>query len=881
MVDDSNLRACESYKKCGDYRNAADILYKNEKYRECIAVMKEYEKERSVSRKRLQPPRSTLSIERIVKEAADMCVKRKEMSLLKEYLSELPVEKQLDYVKKKPGCEEIALEILIEYGRAEEAAEIYMRKGKFLKAASCSKVDAFKGVCFLEQARLIYSKAANKDGDISENVKESVLHYLNKSVLHLENDVADLADCHLMTGVITGSLQDLKYAADIYSKCGNYVGALLCQKHLWEKGEIASDVIVESLSKMLLLIERRSSDKIKMLQVYFGIEKAASNDGDFLFKINDSKSQLHLEWLLCSDAHIRELWRHFENQYEEEGNFCIISATFPIANSIVDQLMDIYETELQGNALCLQFFQGVMHNNCQLQHGFPSYKTVQSRCNAYSAILQIHGLLRKRMTEILKHNKLREHVKEFEALTRFNEGIMLKTCHSFYMDLIFFTQYLSRDQCSGMHLVKSLPEMQIVKDQIQWCIEKMWRDAGDKKRFSDTDLFLEIFTMSSYAGIRFVQYEVDNIREEIKQRYRYLNLPPINEIALLNTREFRYETFHTIFMDSRLWMHDAGALIEFLHVLLRRGLRLVLRKDVPLPSVTNSLLLLEYSISLCLISLSRTNRNADINLPEFYIEGIQFWSGSYESSFKSNYSALANVQYVSLYNGNNLVKSLMIFILDLLSSKSYRRFDLFHQCLNDTNCLQRDPIYRANAERFLILVLVLLSNHRLYSDDPSSARPLVMQLRKYDSMKRQAPGFILNALNSAARINSPKDAVKVMERLLMQSNRMLVTCNWRTIRKAYMPVVEKDEKPKRVVKFQTEEKPPRFATKEPTIVQHEEDDSLVLQEKESEDSNPQPKSDLGAQDEDDNYFLQESEGLIYFIHSSYLIRKFIHAIDRQ
>ena len=880
MIDDSTLRACESYKKCGDYRNAADILYKSEKYRECISVMKEYERERSVSRKRLQPPRSTLSIERIVKEAADMCVKRKDMSLLKEYLSELLVEKQLDYVKKKPGCEDIALEILIDNGRAEEAAEIYMRKGKFLLAASCSELYATKGTCFLEQSRLIYCKAVNDDEGISEEVKESVLHYLSKSLLYLKNDSSDLADCRLMIGVITDSLQDLKYAADIYSKCGNYVGALLCQKHLWERGEVASDVIVESLSKMLLLIGRSSSN-MKMLQAYFGIEKAASTDGDQYFRINKAKSQLHLGWLSCSDAHIRELRRHFENQYEEEGNFCIISATFPIADSIVDRLMGIYETELQSNAICLRYFQGVVHSNCELQHSFPSYKTIQSQCNGYCAILQMHGLLRERMAAVLKHDELREHVKGFASLTRFSEKIMLETCHSFYMNLIFFTQYLSRNQCSGMHLVKSLPEMQIVKNQIQWCIQKMWREAGDKKRFSDTDLFLEIFTMSSYAGIRFIQYEVDNIRVEIKQRYRYLNLPPMNEFALLNKREFRYETFHTMFMDSRLWMHGEGALIEFLHVLLRRGLGVVLRKDVPLPSVINSLMLLEYCVSLCLISLSRTNKDADINLPEFYVEGIQFWSGSYELSFKSKYSALANIQYVSFHSGNNMVKNLMIHILDLLSGKKFSRFDLFHQCFNDTICLQRDPSYRANAERFLILVLVVLSNHRLYSDDPSSARPIVMQLRKYASIDRQAPGFILGALESAARINSPKDAVKVLERLLMQSDRLLVTWNWRTIRKSYLPVVEKDEKPRRVLKLQTEEKPPRFAIKEPTIVQHEVDDNLVHQENESEDSNPQPKSDLSAQDEDDNYFLQESEGLIYFIHSSYLIRKFVCTIDQQ
>ena len=854
------MRSCESYKKCGDYRNAVDLLFKNKKYRECIMVMKEYEEERKAPRRKLQPPRSTLSIERIVKEAADTCIRKNEMSLLKGYLSELPFDKQLDYVKKKPGCEEIALEILTDNGRAEEAAEIYMRKKKFLKAASCSKVEATKGVCFLEQARLIHSTAANDDEGISEKDKDSVLHYLQEAVQCLKNDPVNLADCHLMTGFITDNLQDLQCATELYTKCGNYVGALICQKHLWERGELASDIIVESLSKMLYLIGRKSSEKMKMLQVYFGIEKVALNDGDLHFRVNDTKLRLHFSWMLCQKSQHKDLQKHFESQNEKEGNLCIISATFPIANAIVDKLMDLYERELQSNAICFHFLQRVPHQDCQLKHGFPNFNTIQGRCNAYSAILQMHGLLRERMAAILKHDKLREHVKEFKSLTRFNEKIMVETCHSFYMDLMCFTQYLSKDQCSGMHLAKSLPAMHFVKDQIMWCIEKMWKDAGDERRYSDMNLFLEVFTMSSYAGVRFVQYEVDNIRKEIKQRYIHQELPPKWEMALFNSRESIYETFHTLFMDSREWMHDEGDLIEFLHVLLRRGFALVLRNDVPLPTVTNSLMLLELCLSLCLISLCHTNQNAEIYIPEYYLEGIEFWSGSYGSCFKSKYTAFDSIQYVSSSKGSSLAKSLALFILKLVSRQKFRRLDLFGQAFGNTESLQGDPKYRANAERFLIFVLVLLSNHRLYSEDSSSAKPIISQLRKYDRKKRQAPGFILDALNSASRINAPEDPITVVNMILQQSKRALLRLNWEVVCKRYIPEVADEEKAKTETSPHNEEKIPNMDSKIPVVVHRPQDGVMVLSEDDA--INSKHNSTAVDQNESRNYFHQSSKGLI-------------------
>ena len=832
--------------------------------------MKEYEEEREASIRSLQPPRSTLSIEGIVKMVVSAFIKRKDMSLVKEYVSELPIDNQLDYLRKKPGCEDIALEILIENGRAEEAAEIYMRKGQFLKAASCSNVDVTKGICFLEQARLIYSATVDDDQSTAENSMQSVIGYLNMAAPCLGDNPENLADCYFMIGMINKNQQLVKYAADEFAKCGNYVGVLLCNMNLWDVGDIASDVIVESLAKMLHFVGWKSGDKMKMLQAYFGIEKVVGSDGEVYFRINETKRKQRFQQLAYSNTHLCDLQRPFSSheEEEEECNRSILNAALSIADEIVRKLMDLYQKKLRNNAICLEFLQGIAHNDCQLEHSCPTLKTIQDRCNVYCAILQMHGLLRERMAPILKDSKVKEQTKGFVSLVCYRDEEMVETCHSFYQNLTYFTQYLCNNQCSGMHLVRSIPDMSFLKEQILWCVQKMWKQAGDEGKFSNMNLFFEVFILSTYAGVRFVQYEVDNIREEIKHRYNVGNLVPKNEIASFDKLEDRYKTFHTMFMDSKAWMHDEGCLIESMHVLLRRSLALVLRKDVPLPSLTHSLILLEFCLSLCLISLSRTNRDFEIHVPEFYIEGIHFWSGCYQSCFNTKYSAFDNIDYVAFMKGNSMVKSLIIFMLELVSGEKCEKYDLFHQAFGDIDLLQDDLRHRADAERFLILVLVLLGNHRLYSDNSSSASPIILKLRKFARMERQAPGFILQALDSASRVSSPEDALIVATKILRQSDRVLLTSNWSNISKRYLTKIAPEERPRTVQMPPKEEKAPRINAEQPTFIQHSIYDVIILEESYDNEGTSvglNLESSPLSQDEGYNYFLQDSEGWLLLL----------------
>ena len=836
--------------------------------------MKEFGQLRRFSHRRFQPPRSTLNIEGIVKEAADICVKRRDFTLLKEYMGELAIEKRLDYLRKKPGCEDVALEILIEIGRAEEAAEMYMRKGNYLKAASCTKVEVTKGICFLEQARMLSIEEAAGPVQSSDH---PALHYVLQAIPCLQNDAGNLADCYYMMWVVTGAVQWVNHAVKEFTKCGNYVGLLLSNNILWNQGVLTSDVIVESLAKMLHQIGRRSAETVKMLQVYFGIEKETTKDGDVFFRINVAKLRLHFEWLGCGDIPWTDVRRHFDNHEEEEGNCCILSTALPIADKIVQKLRDVYNTELEKTEICYQFLQIVPHENCRLRHVFPNADTIQDRCNAYFAVMQMHGLLRERMAPIMKEKRLAARARWFESLTGNSDAIMIDTCHSFYHEVIGFTRYLNTKDCRGVQLASSLPEMTFVKNQITWCITKIWEAAGEYGRYSDVNLFLEVFTLSAYAGQHFFQIEVDNIRQEIKERYKSLKEPPKYELGLYNKREFRFETFHTMFMDSKQWLHDEGCLIESIHVLLRRGLFMVLRKDVPLPSLAHSVTLIEFCLSLCLVSLSRTNRNFEIYMPEFYMESIQFWSGSYQSFFNGKYSALESIDYVAFIRGNSMVKSLMVVIVELVSATKFRNFNLFQEAFANTDLLKQDASHRATSERFLILVLVILSNHRLFSDNPLSARPLINQLRKYASMNRQAPGFLLGALISASRVNTPEDAMTVVGKILKQSGRDLSKWTWKTLHNDYFTTrIAEEEKPKVIPKPQREEKEVLHSKAEvkPTVLQRPKDDKMPLQESREADNSFDTDIDLNADahDEKNNYFGGGLEGE-YFLRFLYSFSK--------
>lgn len=815
-------------------------------------MMKLYEKKRLVSTGRLQPPRSTLSIEAIVKEAADGCVRKRNFSLLKEYLSELPMEAQLDYLRKKPGCEDMALEVLIQAGREEEAAEIYMHKENYLKAASCSKVDRTKGVCYLEHARLMWSNE-----DTMAEKEDSIVQFLEQAIPYLKEDPANLADCFFMLGHFKKNLQYMIDAKDQFEQCNNFVGALLCCNRLWQEGELTSDIIVAYVAKTLRQLGLKSSQTMKQLQFFFGIEKVLMNNADVFFRINKAKLRLHSDWLKCSNS---KLQKYFQKNEEEDGNYCILGAAFPIADEIIKALMQTYKEQLDNTAVCYDFLQQVPHQYCKLQHMVPNAELIKERLNAYFAIIQLHGMLRQHMAPIMRMKTLAAKAREFPSLIMCNIDLMTDTCNSFYQDLTGFTRYLSQNDITGMQLSKLLPDMSYVKDQIIWCLQQMWNRAGEDGKFSDVNLFLKVYNLSVYTSSSYVQDEVDSIMDEIKERYKHDKGPRKDEVGIYNSKEKRYETFHTIFMEGKQWMHEEGWLVESFHSLLRKGMGTVLKRDVPLPSLANSVILLEFCLSQCLLALSRLNRNSIVCMPEFYVEGIQFHSETYKSCFGADYSALENIFYINFYRERSQVQLFVSIIQDLISGVRYRAFDLFQEAFQNVASLKHDTGHRADAERFLILVLVLLSNHRIFSNDPASARPVLDQLRKHARPNMEVPGFLFKALDSASRINSPEDAKLVVGKILVQSGQKMCSLNWEKVHKHYIPRGRKHMKPQVAPRFQKEEKGP-----EPVVLQRTKNDAVPFEEAPKIDGKPNDVDVIVVQSEDetngdDNYFAATTEG---------------------
>ena len=788
------MKASECYEKVGDYRSATDILYKNERFRECISVFKRYEAQRSSGHRRfLQPPRSTLNPEKVVKEAAEICIKKRDFESLKGFLTELPLEKQLEYLKRKRGCEDVALEVLVENGRAEDAARIYMNKGKYLKAASCTKDDKTKGICLLEHARQLYldnsGQVELERGSIQVN---TVVHYLKNSIPLLATDHANLADAYFLIGTITDDTKSIVEATKSYRKAFIAIGALICDQILLDKGEIDTAEIFETLSRTYqqggnLVASMKNA---VMLQRFFGIEKVTEK-GDIHYRINDQKLLYRLQMLKTSDVEGSDLKTHFDNLDENTGNALITRSILQLTDEVATRLMEVYTAELNRSTICQGYLRGIKHDNCTLLHQIPNEELAQKKFNAYFCIMQLQAPVRQFAKMIQKNNILTEDVMRFKSLQSCRESgtEMIDTCNAFYTDLIEYTRYLKRTEFQGLQLARSLPQMSYVKDQILWCIGALWERADEEGRYGDVNLFLKVFHISSFVGLSFVQDQIDAMKEGLLGRYGGLRSAPGNEACVFERKQFGtdYHTFHTIFNDSKLWLHDEGALIESIHHLLRRAIPVTLgrSKNIPPPSLTNMVMLLEFNISLCIVSLSRTHksRNAGIYMPSFYIEGLQFWSGIYDDCNRTKYAAIDSIKYVDLWDGHKLVINLIKVAINLILKKKFEKLDMFREAFGAGGILLQA------SERFLVLVLVLLTNYNLYSlnNDATIANEFVVQLKRFAEQSKHIPGRLPQALQLAANIKKPEDAYRVLKFILEDSGNEVVYCTWKSFLNMQFP----------------------------------------------------------------------------------------------
>ncbi|XP_065066054.1 uncharacterized protein LOC135691969 [Rhopilema esculentum] len=828
-VKASAVKASECYEVIGDYRSAADILYKKEKYQECIQVLKRFETKRSNNNGMvLKPPRSTLSVEKVVKEAADICAKKRDFDNLKGYLKELPLESQLEYLRRKRGCRDIELEVLIENGRGEEAAEIYIQNGEHLKAADCSKEDTTRGICYLEQARSIWNDIGQAiSANLQQQKYKQVKQFVDYAVNYLPKDDTNLADCHFLNGLVSEDRsKSLIEAADVYRKNDNNIGVLLCHGLLLEEGKIDSDVIIESLDKMFrqlanIHVSKKAAEVFKLVQQFFGIVKVARDGATFEFRVNKSKIQFRLQ-ILGSPAELEAI-KWFDNLDEENGTLDLISALFLYVEDIAAKLFQFYESELERLSFCSQFLQGTSHANCQMMHLIPDGEFAQQRLNLYFSLIQLQGLIRKHITSLVKSKYLESKVNNHQWLSMYNaEMEMVKTCKELYQEIIALYKYLNVSKFTGLQLVNSLPDMPFVKEQIQWCLKMMFR--GDKK-YKDVNIFLETFTMSNFARLNFIQYEVDAISEDIKQRYK--ETVPIDEPGLRNNREHRIECFHTIFMESWQWLHSEGALIESIHYLLRRALPLLVTKHVIMPTLKNCLSLLEFSLTLSLISLCRTSstnrKRTWIYIPAFYIEGLQFWCGIYESCNKPNYSVWDSIEYVSVQKGRSYVISLVKWLIDFILTTKSGKLDLFSQAFGRTS------VESGDSQQFLILVLVLLANEELISSIENGYRDVAKLEEGLKSLWRKLMSVTSNAETTEDRVTislknaalcSQDNAYKLLSETTEKFGSELMNFNWRMICDLYTPKQRKVEniasKERRFLQKE-EIKPPRFRQEATTM----------------------------------------------------------------
>eukprot|EP00794_Sanderia_malayensis_P005798 gene5798-6495_t len=794
-------QAAECYVKYGDFRNAVDLLFNKEMFSGCIDVLKRYDIDKTLLHPvHLRPPRSTITLTKVAIKAADLYWKRQQIENMKSVLGVLKLDDQLSYLSK-PECEKVLIQVLIDNGRLEDAARIHIDKGRYLDAAALTQDKKTKGLCHLEYARMLYRNWIEKPSGNLDNTDNSLVivgkypcpdPLINavETCVKLLHDSSYYAEACEMEGFINACSASSRRAVKCYTEVEDHFSCLICNTFLFEIGEGDTSIFASNINKVYhivcLLAQEVNLENAKLLRVcrkLFGIE--GNKESGFVVNLNKLQYRLCLLDIKLNIA--KQLKAAFSNKGSAKaGNYQLTMLILGFVDKLSSKLRNIYEQELASEKTCQNYINGVAHIECYQKHQIPDSNCIQRRLNAFFAIIQLDGVTR---TFIQRKNGLtKQDLQHLNYLKNYSfDECMVAVCRAFYNEFISYTYYLSPDNLTGALLSSCLPSMLFLKEQILWYTSHIWESAEDTKKFGDINLFLEISVLSNFISVGYSQTIVDKIKEKIFDRYSNMFLPQ-NEGAIFNKRIGCIQTFHTLFAESKDWLHTEGCLIESIHCLIRRTIRIPLgnSKTLPLPDLLNVILLLEFNIALCFISLSflSPRKNLNVILPDFYFEGIEFWSGLY-TKYQDSYTAIDSIEWVS-EEGKNLITALVDEMVYLMIGEKFEKLNMFKMALSK-ECMQLQ-----SGQRFFVLVLVVLANSHLFSLSSANHGKIVDKIRHFANVNVNGEDYLSGALQQCVAIKDGKDASKELKCFLENQGKDIVHCNWEKLRNP-SSLIQKDQ----------------------------------------------------------------------------------------
>ncbi|XP_074431507.1 TPR and ankyrin repeat-containing protein 1 isoform X2 [Larus michahellis] len=796
--------ASECYEQIEEFDLAIKMYCQEELYEEAAKAVERYEE--MLNAKAQMVSKLSCTANQLYLEAAAKYLSVNRTEEMMRVLSKLDVEDQLEFLKSR-GCLHQAADLLKREGREEEAAKLMKQHGFALEAANLTAIKEFRASCLLAAARAGVTRCSESDLVDLEVILREALELCEQT-----EQKSGIAEAVFLQGALKGDFKKLSSAYCQFLSLNHSAGAIEALFALSRCSAPSQNILFMAMHGLMALLSlvrglkkaatNAEKDMVKSCFAYFGIVptgdscqvsqneaepilkflsdkpslKERKTKGDFSVSTEEVKSALkqHLLSRLCSITH-ELLKKHYPD----------ICKKFIVGLNCEDKTCEDYHKPLLRHE-AKTMFQCKMHlvavNGLLLEAARAFPKELLNQCKTFDDILTADKYAScKALLELFFPNHfhlriLSENPKACKEILQFS-NIISKPCRAVLKEYITF-KFKNEDTAARRESTDLwLSAMQV------FILSSGYPEEFEKLLYKEEeDYNKELNFALSKAKNSPKSKGQGGKAKGIEGRHGML-LPDKNaenagrtHLCFIRLLENSLEQFYV----HKNPENCKRFFFRFMNVLVKKCTRYLI------PSIGNTVMLLEFQYVLCCAVLMRLSKNITLCFPKSYIALIHYWeflfrSKDHNKELKDTFSIIQEYRPKDAYVAVRNFRFHLCYLTEVLCGV-HGKFNVLLDAFEDPDCLTS-----GEAERTVVLCLVMLLN----ADQVQNSRyrsllchhfPEIKAMLK--SMRKDSPSVVperlLRVVEQVSDATHVREIAASLQELLTERDaEHLVDCRWR------------------------------------------------------------------------------------------------------
>ncbi|NXF80610.1 TRNK1 protein, partial [Sclerurus mexicanus] len=796
--------ASECYEQIEEFDLAIKMYCQEELYEEAAKAVERYEE--MLYTKGQMVSKLSCTANQLYLEAAAKYLSMSRTEEMMRVLSKLDIEDQLEFLKSR-GCLHQTADLLKRKGREEEAAKLMKQHGFALEAAKLTAIKEFRASCLLAAARAGVTRCPEADLAHMEVILREALELCEQT-----GQKSGIAEAVFLQGALKGDFTKLSSAFCQFLALNHSAGAVEALSALSRcstpshnilfmatRGLVALLSLVRALKKAATNAEK---DMVKLCFAYFGIVptgdscQVSQNEAEPILKFLSDKTSL--------------------KERKTRGDFSVSTEEVKSAlkQHLLSRLCSITRELLNKGYpdICKKFIAGLTCENktCENYHKPVLRHEAKTIFQCKMHLVAIRGLLLEATSAFPK--ELLNQCNSFDDVLTSDKYASCKALLETFFPDHFHLRILSENPKACKEILQfssviSKPCRAMLKKYITY----KFNNEGTAARRESTDLWLsamKVFILSSGYPEEFEQLlfkEEDDYNKELNVALAKAKSSPKREgqggktkgiegrhgMLLPDKNAENSGRTHLCFIRllenslEQFYVHKNPEnckrfFFRFMNVLIKKCTRYLI------PSIGNTVMLLEFQYILCCAVLMRLSKNITLCLPKSYIALLHYWeflfrSKDHNKELKDTFSIIQDYRPKDAYVAVQNFRFHLCYLAEVLCG-IHERFDVLLDAFKDPDC-----ITSGEAERTVVLCLVMLLNadqmqsskHRsLLCHHFPEIKAILKSMRKNTPSK--VPERLLRVVEQVSDATHIREIAAGLQELLKERDaEYLVDCRWK------------------------------------------------------------------------------------------------------